>query len=1072
MRFRLFWKIAVFLLVAQALKAAPRAALINFSSDDNFYRSTLAATDFSALLQAKVTSFDQVEWVERSQLQLAMNELNLTAGGYVSPSAAVHLGKLVKANLLINGHFISSAGQGRSLHIEVIDLDHADVLAETTVTIQGITNQPLVVSVSDVAAASEKLRDALQQTLNRDSQIKTQTVIAPLFFANTSTSRRLDYFENELQSVLATEMPRHSVRVLQFPRAQTASGEAELVLAGLVEQDPDAWQKVADVYVWGQFEEITPNVFSFDETPVKFTLNWWDGSGDVQSLTETVKVSELPHLQERLRDQILAAAKSFKKQAVSQGVRHQVARQLFSRANDIHAMPRPPGETEQGKQLWQYEVKLLTTAHFFAPESYIIHRQWLESRWAQSRRLFWQEMEQIRSYDDFGDKFGLISLVEVESDLVPRGRWFLPRKPFNVDYGLEGTWMSVQSDLCNTIDGHDSVGFPTDKPADFPTDAPRDVLQAWQAQIRDDFAQRLFSMYEKAIHAKPPIQVLNAHLYIDYGIAYALKDKELKAKFIEDLWPTYVAARDIPTARREFSEEEFDFFFAQGLFPKIRQVFADVGRPQQAETMIALFKQRVTITGNPTDATRAQAVAAEALRPRLVSVNLLPPKLSPNLRSIIFSSREANGVVALKIGSGPLWVSTSSQTNAAFWRLTPDSATPELLSPKIGKHSIITSFCEQNGKLWMTFDQGGVGCMNSTNLESVFYGDKEGVLSRQMFASALVDNKLFFGGGEPTSGKLNYVELPGLIWKSQALEGNEQIKLLQPFGHYLLVNNSILDLASGSWQPVERPSSGKNAGLLGTKPLEFNVLSAIGNSQALWLGTTHGLVLCNPDNSIAQHWDPLPGGYLVDASGSAKTVALKYRRAEKNNYVVDTNMTAPTATAPTSRLPGAVTALADDGDFLWIASTTRFDPSLSGNSTEGRWVNGYYVLTLNPGIDSGNSIKQGNWRNTYIKNERNYVLLFHKPTGKWVGYFPVTSGVTGLTVSHEKLWIGLEDTGYIQCGEHSWQDQEVFAPSPLLEVQKLPLESIAADKWVSDTISADELKSRSQEAAQIIKATN
>ncbi len=114
----------------------------------------------------------------------------------------------------------------------------------------------------------------------------------------------------------------------------------------------------------------------------------------------------------------------------------------------------------------------------------------------------------------------------------------------------------------------------------------------------------------------------------------------------------------------------------------------------------------------------------------------------------------------------------------------------------------------------------------------------------------------------------------------------------------------------------------------------------------------------------------------------------------------------------------------------------------------------------------GISGKWGNWRNSYMDNERNYVLLFHKLTGKWVGYFPVTSRVTGLAVSGEKLWIGLEDTGYAQSND---PNGEVFAPSPLLEVQKSQLESISPGKWVSDELSSDELKSRIKEAAQILK---
>ena len=53
MTLRLFWKIVLFLLVARPLSAAPRVALMDFSTDDNFYRSAVAAADFSALLQRR-----------------------------------------------------------------------------------------------------------------------------------------------------------------------------------------------------------------------------------------------------------------------------------------------------------------------------------------------------------------------------------------------------------------------------------------------------------------------------------------------------------------------------------------------------------------------------------------------------------------------------------------------------------------------------------------------------------------------------------------------------------------------------------------------------------------------------------------------------------------------------------------------------------------------------------------------------------------------------------------------------------------------------------------------------------
>ena len=367
-----FWLTTLFISFAAAANPVQRVALMDFSSDDNSYRSAQAAADFSALLQAKLANMGNGEWVERSQLQAAKNELGLTSGGHISPSTALHLGKFVKADLLVEGQFVFTAMQNRKLRIEVIDLDHADVLAEGTTPIHGTTNRPVEVSVEDIEAVGKTIEDVFQRALERSAQIKTQTVIAPLFFANTSNSRRLDYFEPELQSALNESMSNHNLCVLQFPRAVAAANEAELVLAGLVGQDLAAWQKVADVYVWGQYEEVRPNDFTFEETPVIFTLNLWDGSSEIRTVSETVKPSELPHLKERLVQQVLAAAQSFKKQTVADNARRQVAEQLLSRANDIQNLFNPEThtylatsfkDTAQGQQLLNYQVKLLTTAH-------------------------------------------------------------------------------------------------------------------------------------------------------------------------------------------------------------------------------------------------------------------------------------------------------------------------------------------------------------------------------------------------------------------------------------------------------------------------------------------------------------------------------------------------------------------------------------------------------------------------------------------------------------------------------------------------------------------------------------
>src|SRR5436190_10545484 len=55
-----------------------RVALMDFSTDDNSYRSVQAAANFTALLQIELGATPGIEWVERTQLELAKKELALS----------------------------------------------------------------------------------------------------------------------------------------------------------------------------------------------------------------------------------------------------------------------------------------------------------------------------------------------------------------------------------------------------------------------------------------------------------------------------------------------------------------------------------------------------------------------------------------------------------------------------------------------------------------------------------------------------------------------------------------------------------------------------------------------------------------------------------------------------------------------------------------------------------------------------------------------------------------------------------------------------------------------------------
>ena len=101
---------------------------------------------------------------------------------------------------------------------------------------------------------------------------------------------------------------------------------------------------------------------------------------------------------------------------------------------------------------------------------------------------------------------------------------------------------------------------------------------------------------------------------------------------------------------------------------------------------------------------------------------------------------------------------------------------------------------------------------------------------------------------------------------------------------------------------------------------------------------------------------------------------------------------------PSTRLAGGITALANDGDFLWVATTQPDTPYGS-----------------------------------------HYLLLLHKPSSRWVAQFRAGQ-VQCLAVDDQYLWIGYRSRN--QPGWHCLQ-----------RIEKRALYEIPQEKWVADTPS-------------------
>lgn len=245
------------LLTAVAAAAPPpvRVALMDFSTDDNSWRNAQAAASLTSLVQIRLANEPRVEWVERAQLDLARQELKLSEMELLSGALPIRRGKWVKADWLIKGRFSTDDKNQRTLSFELIDLRHADVLASRTIGFPGKATPEIQPSREQVQLAAGAVRQLLAEARHRQQETEGQVLLAPLFLVNVSRfglSQGEAVLEPEFYAALErVAVTNQHLRLIRFPKAYQAMEESEMVLDGLVEADPQAWQQTADLYVWG-----------------------------------------------------------------------------------------------------------------------------------------------------------------------------------------------------------------------------------------------------------------------------------------------------------------------------------------------------------------------------------------------------------------------------------------------------------------------------------------------------------------------------------------------------------------------------------------------------------------------------------------------------------------------------------------------------------------------------------------------------------------------------------------------------------------------------------------------------
>jgi hypothetical protein len=492
-------------------------------------------------------------------------------------------------------------------------------------------------------------------------------------------------------------------------------------------------------------------------------------------------------------------------------------------------------------------------------------------------------------------------------------------------------------------------------------------------------------------------------------------DAELRAKFIEILWPVYV-------------EHMSKFAWAADHRPDwssvLEEIFAAVGKPGRGEELASQLGAK-----RPNDGRYVYEDFPKDNRLMVRRPNLLPPILSAAARPLQSGERKFH-VNALHFDGTTLWISVqnppsgtstggnyqdlrfSDHGDAAILWLRPDLESTLDIKRKLAVPSPVTVLFSLQESLWFGTSRHGVARYRlPLRSKQPFPKWIPDLPTPHIGALLAYDGSLLIGGGEENRGHLftlHHGETGAKIlpipawdeeisnWRAHEREKNQPGRislLLRDHGKFFAVSG-------GNQALLWDEQTGEGVNLLKTildGPARYgpsgqngHVLCAVSDAGGWWIGTTAGLARLSPEGKLLRRWSPGRGCYFFNQ----KNWVPYFRRQGTLRHFFHTD----------TRLVGMVTALAVDGDFLFVATSTARDDFLP-SPVEG-----------------------------------SHLFVLHIPTEKWVGRVPLEASATAMAQDSERLWIGT--TG---------------SPALVLEFRKKDLTAAPPEQWVEDLPSPVEV---------------
>lgn len=897
MRFGLFWLLLFFLFIATEVPATT-VALMNFSTDDNSYRSIQAAADFTGALQAKLASLPDVKWVARQQLDRARQELELSAMGLLNQISPIRLGKWVKADWMITGQFSLDDQNRRTLFLEITGLQHANVLASQMLVFPTNETAQIQAGMPQVDFAAKALRQLMAKARLRQKQMAGKILVAPFFFANITGSGIIGNtgvltkgFYAALEHAAAVN---GHIRLIRFPKAYQSMNESELVLNGLVEANRNAWQQTADLYVWGTYavRQVPSNKLT---NQIEIKLHVWNGASSPTVLREAVPCSffgeaspaKMESALRHLAKQVVAHACKRTIEIHAGAIRRKIAQTLIQTYNQMTMGPWHRRNTlgPENPHKFLQAIHILETACFFDPDNANARVLYITCRWgfwmdfnSMVKNEFWSKWRRSQAWGRYVKQFGLKPSTTVlpfpyaEEGGIPEAYLqslhdllkMFPQWHSTNEMALEDRWQRQGVDTW--LLEAEQYGFPREM--------PNGLAWKWKNEMEAEYWQRLVKVAEFIGGDHKSQRKVSPMLLFTFvqDILNADEPPKMRVVLLEKIWPQCV---------RISQQTGNQWIIPHSEEPAITELCRKAHRPEEAGQLLALLSTN-QFTKAPNHEPRSPVAAAttqtpssrrvpspawlKAIHPSFSMFQLSPPsvlplEVYPSMQTISFPAQfdmqtvEQLGFLASNLlilardeRSAPSSVSNPGVSaeqltkRGRLWILTPGATSPVLYKPELLPQNI-RSFLLAGHRLWVA--GSATGYLNLKTHQFRQFGLSDGFDLQQVNAVGLAANHIFAAGNlfkvckfDPQTGRWRDLPQP---------PGN--LSTSSESSHFLVANQRWLLSATGSLLAYN----------LNTRTwINLSAISsprcAVAGGSGFWIGSDGGLQFYNFRKKTIVQW--------------------------------------------------------------------------------------------------------------------------------------------------------------------------------------------------------------------------